>query len=228
MSLSRGTAILLAAVAAAIAFPATAIGLNLPLWLSGALSVGAFGGMYLVMRAGARPAAITDGALADAVLQTGRGLLADATAALDRLKRVHAQVRDPGMRSQIGELYATGQKVVADVRADPGKAMAVRRLLTFYLPNAASLAEGWVALEGRAIPSPERMTQTAGTLRSLNEAFHRFSDDMGEPQMQTLDIDLKVVNDALKSDLADAGPPLQPLPLSASAPPLAATGPKGS
>jgi hypothetical protein len=87
------------------------------------------------------------------------------------------------------------------VRADPTRAMAVRRLLTFYLPNAASLAEGWVALEGRALPSPERMTQTGQTLRSLNEAFAKFADDMAEPQMQTLDVDLKVVNDALKSDL---------------------------
>ena len=45
------------------------------------------------------------------------------------------------------------------------------------------------------------MAQTGATLRSLNEAFAKFSDDMVEPQMQTLDIDLKVVNDALKSDL---------------------------
>jgi hypothetical protein len=79
--------------------------------------------------------------------------------------------------------------------------MAVRRLLTFYLPNAASLAEGWLALEGKASPSPERMAQCGQTLRALNEAFAKFSDDLVEPQMQDLDIDLKVVNDALKADV---------------------------
>jgi hypothetical protein len=45
------------------------------------------------------------------------------------------------------------------------------------------------------------MAQTGATLRTLNEAFAKFSDDMVEPQMQTLDIDLKVVNDALRADL---------------------------
>ena len=111
------------------------------------------------------------------------------------------QIRDPAVRGQVGDLVKTGQKVLGDVRADPTKAMAVRRLLTFYLPNAASLAEGWVALEHKASPSPERMAQCGQTLRSLNEAFAKFSDDLVEPQMQDLDIDLKVVNDALKSDL---------------------------
>jgi 5-bromo-4-chloroindolyl phosphate hydrolysis protein len=139
--------------------------------------------------------------LNDARAQTGRSLLPDAAAALDRMKQTLGQIRDPAVRGQVAELVTTGRKVLDQVRADPTKAMAVRRLLTFYLPNAASLAEGWVALEGRALPSPERMTQTGQTLRSLNQAFAKFSDDMAEPQMQTLDVDLKVVNDALKSDL---------------------------
>ena len=200
MGLSRGTAILLAAGAGALAFPAASLGLGLPLWLDAALTAGLAGGVYFAVRSGA-PATLDDEALADARLQTGRGLLVDATAALERMRKAQAAVRDPAVRGQIGDLLRTGQKVIGDVRADPTKAMAVRRLLTFYLPNAASLAEGWVALESRAAPSPERMTQTGQTLRALNEAFSRFSDDLMEPQMQTLDIDLKVVNDALKSDL---------------------------
>jgi hypothetical protein len=218
MNFSRGTAILLAAVAAALAFPATAIGFDLPIWLSAALSASVAGGSYLVLHAGRKPGELDDGAVAEALSHTRRGLLADATGALEQLKRIHAQVRDPSVRGQIADLFTTGQKVVAGVRADPSKTMAVRRLLTFYLPNAASLAEGWLALEGRAIPSPERMTQTAGTLRALTDAFHRFSDDLAQPQMQTLDIDLKVVNDALKADLADAGT----LPPPAARPSLAA------
>jgi 5-bromo-4-chloroindolyl phosphate hydrolysis protein len=117
------------------------------------------------------------------------------------MKKALTQIKDPAVRGQVDGLVRTGSKVLANLRTDPSRAMAVRRLLTFYLPNAASIAEGWVALEGRATPSPERMAQTGATLRSLNEAFAKFSDDMVEPQMQTLDIDLKVVNDALKADL---------------------------
>jgi 5-bromo-4-chloroindolyl phosphate hydrolysis protein len=200
MTLSRGTAILLAALAAAAVMPAAAIGLHLPLWLDLGLSGGTFAGGFLLLRSGKQETLDAD-ELADARNQTARGLIPDAAAALDRMKKAMTQIKDPAVRGQVDGLVRTGTKVLGDVRTDPSRAMAVRRLLTFYLPNAASIAEGWVALESRATPSPERMAQTGATLRSLNEAFAKFSDDMVEPQMQTLDIDLKVVNDALRSDL---------------------------
>jgi hypothetical protein len=200
MTLSRGTAILLAAMAAALVMPAAAIGLHLPLWLDLGLSGGTFAGGFLLLRSG-RQETLDEQTLADARNQTGLGLVRDGAAALDRMKKALALIKDPAVRGQVDSLARTGLKVLGDVRADPSRGMAVRRLLTFYLPNAASIAEGWVALESKATPSPERMAQTGATLRSLNEAFAKFSDDLVEPQMQTLDIDLKVVNDALKADL---------------------------
>ncbi|HEY1426116.1 MAG TPA: 5-bromo-4-chloroindolyl phosphate hydrolysis family protein [Caulobacteraceae bacterium] len=200
MTLSRGTAILLAALAAAVMAPAAAIGLHLPLLVDLGLSGGTFAGGYLLLRSG-KQASLDQQMLADARNNTGLGLIPDAQSALDRLKKALLLIKDPAVRGQVDSLVRTGQKVVGECRTDPSRAMAVRRLLTFYLPNAASIAEGWVALEGRAMPSPERMAQTGATLRALNEAFAKFSDDMVEPQMQTLDIDLKVVNDALRADL---------------------------
>ena len=200
MTLSRGTATLLAACAAGAVLPLGVFLIGLPIWIDAPVAGGVGLGLYFVLRSGRQPT-VDEQALNDARAQTGRSLLPDATAALDRMKQTLGQIRDPAVRGQVAELVTTGRKVVDQVRADPTRAMAVRRLLTFYLPNAASLAEGWVALEGRALPSPERMTQTGQTLRSLNQAFAKFSDDMAEPQMQTLDVDLKVVNDALKSDL---------------------------
>ena len=200
MTLSRGTAILLAACAAGAVLPLGTLVVGMPIWIDAPVAGGVGLGLYFVLRSGKQPT-LDEQALNDARAQTGRSLLPDAAASLDRMKQTLGQIRDPAVRGQVAELVTTGRKVVDQVRADPTRAMAVRRLLTFYLPNAASLAEGWVALEGRALPSPERMTQTGQTLRSLNQAFAKFSDDMAEPQMQTLDVDLKVVNDALKSDL---------------------------
>jgi len=200
MTLSRGTATLLAACAAGAVLPLGVFLIGMPIWIDAPVAGGVGIGLYFLLRSGKQPT-IDEEALNDARAQTGRSLLPDATASLDRMKLTLGQIRDPAVRGQVAQLVTTGRKVVDQVRADPTRAMAVRRLLTFYLPNAASLAEGWVALEGRALPSPERMTQTGQTLRSLNEAFAKFADDMAEPQMQTLDVDLKVVNDALKSDL---------------------------
>jgi hypothetical protein len=114
-----------------------------------------------------------------------------------RLERIHDQL----MREEIRLLTMKADRVLREVRHDPDKVMAVRRLLTFYLPNAASVAEGWRALENKSEPSPERVRETRETMAQLNDAFTRFADDLHEPQLQTLDLDLKVLNDALRQDL---------------------------
>lgn len=199
--MTRGSAILIAGCAAAAVLPATAFGLNLPLWLDAAASLGVFSGVYLLSRRPAPAGGLDPDAVAEAQSQTARSLVGEAAAALDRLKRAGGAVRDPAMRDQIAALARTGEQVVAGVRADPAKAMPVRRLLTFYLPTAASLAEGWRALEAQRTPAADRASQTRETMCALNKAFAQFADEMTAPQMQTLDLDLKVLNDALKSDL---------------------------
>ena len=70
------------------------------------------------------------------------------------------------------------------------------------------------SLEGRAWdssashpsarPSNERIDQTRSTMHALGQAFAKFADDVAEPQLQELDLDLKVLNDALKADLETA------------------------
>jgi hypothetical protein len=90
---------------------------------------------------------------------------------------------------------------VKDVRENPDRAMAVRRLLTFYLPNAASVAEGWRTLESRTSASAtERMTQARDVMKSLTAAFDQYADAVAEPELQSLDLDLKILKDALKAD----------------------------
>lgn len=202
--MNRGSAILTAGLAGAVALPLLAFGLHLPLWIDGGVGLMTVVGVYLVSRKGGAAADLDDEPLRAARNQTGQSLLADGAAALSRLERAGRSIKDADMRLQIATLANTGAGVLRDVKADPGKAMAVRRLLTFYMPNAANLAEGWQTLEQRATPSPERSAQIRQTIQSLNDAFKKFADDLVEPQMQSLDLDLKVVGDALKSDLETA------------------------
>ncbi len=200
--MGRGTAILLGAFGAAIALPGLALGLHLPLWIAGAISAAVFGGTWLVARAPAGPG---DGLDDDAILQartdTARGMVSDADAAVVKLEQAARSIKDDAMRTEVGKLAEIGGRVTREVKDDPNRAMAVRRLLTFYLPNAASLAEGWRTLETRSSPSPERIAQTRETMQALGDAFGKFADQAVAPQLQALDLDLKVLNDALKADL---------------------------
>lgn len=200
--MSRGTAILLAALAASLALPLLALGFNLPWWLSALLAGGVFGGLYLFLGAprGIGPG-LSDEAVLEARSDTARGLVTAAAIAVDRLRKAGKSIKDQPMQLAVMRLADIGDRVLDEVREDPNRAMAARRLMTFYLPNAASVAEGWRTLESRALPSPERMTQTRDVMQGLTQAFAKYADDLAEPELQTLDLDLKVLKDALKADV---------------------------
>ncbi len=200
----RGESTLLAGGAAAVALPVLALGAHLPLLVAGAVSAAVFAGVWL-LSPGPTSRGLDVDALTEAQGGTARALTADAQGSLDRLRAAGKGVRDPQMKAAVDKLAATAGRVLQDLRDAPDRVMAVRRLLTFYLPNAASLAEGWRALEATARPSAERVAQTRSTMAALDEAFTRFADDLQAPQLQTLDLDLKVLNDALKADVADGG-----------------------
>jgi hypothetical protein len=101
----------------------------------------------------------------------------------------------------VQSLAKTTDAVLTDVRANTDRAMVVRRLFTFYLPNAVSVAEGWQTLERHVNPSPVRVQQTRDTMQALNDAFVKYAQDADAPEMQELDTTLKVLRDSLKSDL---------------------------
>jgi hypothetical protein len=195
---------MIAGVVAAVVVPLLALRAGLPIWLAVLIAIGVFHIMRSVLRPSAPkpPAPRVDvQQLEGARMENAQALITEGWAAHERLRRTTREVQDVEMRTELRQLTATSGRVLEDLQDDPSKAMAVRRLLTFYLPNAASVAEGWRALEGRRLPAPECLSQTRDTVRTLNEAFDRFADELVQPQMQALDLDLKVLNDALKADL---------------------------
>jgi hypothetical protein len=197
--MDRGTSTLIAGVAGALAFPLLVFGLALPLWLSLVVALGIFGGLLLALRP--RGFGFDVDAMTEAQSDTVRGLISDGTAALGRIKRIAPAIGDPAMKSAVQSLAATSDQILAHVGNDSSRAMAVRRYLTFYLPNAASIAEGWQTLESNAGSPPERKEQARDVMKALNEAAMKYASDADQPELNELDLSLKVVKDALKSDL---------------------------
>jgi hypothetical protein len=200
--MERGTSILVAGLAAAVALPACVFALGFPLWLALTVAAGVFFGLMLAMRSSGF--GLNMDALAEAQSDTTRGLISDGTAALDRLRRAAPAIQDTSMKSAVQGLSATADKILANIKTDPVRVMAVRRFLTFYLPNAAAIAEGWQTLEHNASLSPERVAQTRDVMGALGDAFKKFASDADAPELQELDLNLKVVKDSLKADLEKA------------------------
>ena len=202
MRLSTGGSALVAGVVAALTPPVLVLGLDQPAGLGLALGFGLGGALFGLLGLTRRAGASID--LPEARASTARELVEEGQAALDRLRGAARAVRDPVVREQFKLLAQSADRVLHGARADPACAMQVRRLFTFYLPNAASVAEGWRALESKPEPEPALEAQARETLASLNVAFTQFADEMHEPKMQALDLDLKVLDDALKRDLEES------------------------
>lgn len=201
--LNAGAAAAIAGVVAALIPPPLVLAAGVPAWLALMIAFIVFVAVFLMLRPKPRRAAgrLDTGAMAEERRGTAGDLLREGDKALDRLRAAPRMIHDQLMREEIRLLTMKADRVLREVRHDPDKVMAVRRLLTFYLPNAASVAEGWRALENKSEPSPARVQQTRETMAQLNDAFTQFADELHEPQMQTLDLDLKVLNQALKQDL---------------------------
>jgi 5-bromo-4-chloroindolyl phosphate hydrolysis protein len=197
--MERGTSTLLAGAIGAIVLPACVFLLHLPFWLCLIVALGVFGGLRLALRPSGFGLKLDD--LTEAQTETVRGLIGDGSDALDRLKRTVPNIKDAKMKAMVQNLSATADKVFVRLKGNPDRAMSVRRMLTFYLPNAASIAEGWETLERNADPSPQRIAQTRDVMTALNDAFTKFATEADAPELQDLDLSLKLVKDSLKADL---------------------------
>lgn len=194
-----GTSTFVAGLAAAVVLPLTVLALSFPLWLGAVIAACVFAGLALALRSRGFGLKLDD--MAEAQSETVRALIDEGGEALARLTASAKAIKDDGMRATVGALAKTAGGILNHIKDQPARAMAVRRFLTFYLPNAAAISEGWCTLEGNAVPSAQRMAQTREVMAALKDAFLKFENQADAPELQELDLNLKVVKDSLKADL---------------------------
>jgi hypothetical protein len=197
--MERGTSTLIGGAAAAIALPVCVLILGLPLWFGGLIALAIFAGLNLALRSQGFGLKLDD--MSEAQSETVRALVDEAGMALTRMRGTARLIKDAPMRALVSSLANTAAGILDHVRDAPVRAMAVRRFLTFYLPNAAAVAEGWQTLEGNSNPSSERMIQTREVMSALKDAFAKFENDADAPELSELDLNLKVIKASLKADL---------------------------
>ncbi len=202
----RGTALsdnrdLIGGVLGAALVPVASIGLGVPFWVSIPCAVALFFGVRALLRPRALFEDLDPEQHEGVSLGLARAVLGDADKALGRLRKQAAAIRDGDMRKRFQHLHYVADTVVREVEEKPAKLPHVRRLLTYYLPAAVRLAEGFRAVERKLGPSLDRRQAVLATVQRMDRVFADFSDRLVTPDIDNLDLELKLLDQELEGEL---------------------------
>lgn len=195
-----GTADLWAGLAGGAFAPVASFGLGLPLWVSlpGAVVI------FLGTRLALAPRAPFDELDANAIDAAGREFAAEILAAarddLDRLRDAARAVSAPEIRARLEHLHGIAARVTRDVERKPQRLVSVRRLLTYYLPACVRLGEGFRVLESANQPDRKRLAATGAMIARLDSVFGRHADRVNAVEVEGLDVELKLLTDAIHAE----------------------------
>lgn len=191
---------LIGGVVAAILLPLLTV-LGVPFLIAALIAVVAFAGLVVLLS----PRKLFEGLDISAIgrdeVAFAQELLGDALPAAERIRGAAARIDDPAVKARVRHLADITRDVVAKVEANPASASAVRRFLSYYVPRAAEISEGFAVLEDRRAPDPARLNEVGAVIEKLEGAFVHYADSLTDEELGTLDIDLKLIQSSLKEDL---------------------------
>jgi 5-bromo-4-chloroindolyl phosphate hydrolysis protein len=190
----------LAGLAGGLFAPVATFGFGLPLWASIPGAVLIFFGVRMV----AAPRRLFEGfdfGEADrASLELAREILSEAQVQLQRLRSLAQETKTAAVREKLTHLHAIAARVVGEVEQKPRRVNNVRRLLTYYLPAAARLADGYHVLENSNAPDRERLKAAGDMIGRLDEVFARYADRLSEEEVEGLDVELKLLENSIRDE----------------------------
>lgn len=193
------------AAAAAILLPLLVFGAGMPLWAACVVSVAAGGGLSVSISP-RKPFERLDGSgAARGKIAFARDLLAEAEPHAVRLEVAAGSIGTPKVADRIRHMARVAREIFAGVEDDPLRVDRVRRFLTYYLPRAADLAENYASMERGAMRDASRVATAGELIERLDGAFTHYAANLQQADLGNLDIELKLLRDALDADLGPSG-----------------------
>ncbi|TPM41363.1 5-bromo-4-chloroindolyl phosphate hydrolysis family protein [Mesorhizobium sp. B2-3-4] len=192
-------------IAAGVVSAALLVGLafltHFPFLVSAIIAALVFAGLVFVLA----PRQLFEGldltTLSGSKVAFARELLAQAQPAADRLSAAAGSIADKDMKAKVKNLSDIAADVISKVETKPETAPSVRRFLTYYVPQAAEVAEGYATLANRRAPSQARLANVGAVITKLQDAFVHYADSLADSELGTLDVDLRLIQESLKEDI---------------------------
>ncbi|QPC93604.1 5-bromo-4-chloroindolyl phosphate hydrolysis family protein [Mesorhizobium sp. INR15] len=192
-------------IAAGIVSAALLIGLNFlthfPFLVSAIIAALVFAGLVFVLAPRQLFEGLDLGSVGGSRVAFARELLAQAQPAAERLAATARSIPDKDMAAKVKNLSDIAADVISRVEAKPESASSVRRFLTYYVPQAAEVAEGYAALANRRAPNQARLASIGSVVTKLQDAFVHYADSLADSELGTLDVDLRLIQESLKEDI---------------------------
>lgn len=128
-------------------------------------------------------------------------ILGEAATSLRALDAIMPRLRHPDSVSSVARIVAVGNRIMQSVAANPEKLAIAQRVFTYYCPETVKVADALSKLETDANPDVERITGTQTVLKKLEVLFERTEIELKADDGKELDIDLKLLDQSIESDL---------------------------
>lgn len=192
---------IVAGIVAAILLPVLSLSVGVPLWISAVISVIVFMALVLLLAPRRLFEGIDVKAIGSGRVAFARDLLNEAQPHAERLRAAAAEIRDKTTADRVGHLAEIAADVFTKVEANPANAPVVKRFLSYYVPRAAELAEGFAAVEAKRAPDTTQLEDVRSVLVKLEEAFVHYADSLIDDELGSLDTDLRLIQASLKEDI---------------------------
>jgi 5-bromo-4-chloroindolyl phosphate hydrolysis protein len=198
---------------AAVVLPALAIGVGMPFWIAGGISLLAGGGVVAMMAPRRMFAQLDASGAERGKIEFARELLTAAEPEIARMEEAAGEIEAQKVATRVRHLAKIARDILAAIERDPLRIDRIRRFLTYYLPRSADIAESFVELERGVAPDAERLAATTEMFERLDRAFTQYAADLQDADLDKLDIELKLLKSSLDEDLGPevrSAAPLEP------------------
>jgi 5-bromo-4-chloroindolyl phosphate hydrolysis protein len=200
-TLPSGIDWIVGAVATAVLLPLLAIGAGMPFWLAGLISMLAGAGTVAIFAPKKLFAQLDASGAARGKIEFARELLTSAEPMAGRMEAAAKSIRSREVAERVRHLVGTARDIFTAIEKDPLRIDRVRRFLSYYLPRAAEIAEAYGSLERSLVPNQTRIAATGELIDRLDLAFTRYAASLQDADLDTLDIELKLLKSSLDEDL---------------------------
>lgn len=139
-------------------------------------------------------------------------ILKDGQLAISEMKRLDANIADPGISADIVRLEQVSSKIFEEVRRSPEKLPQIRRFMDYYLPTTLKLLNSYDRMSAAGVSGENigtTLSKVEGMMRTVVAAFEKQLDSLYGAEALDISTDITVLENMMaREGLTEA--PLKP------------------